>query len=114
MEIIYRTDIRPDTDQIIDVYNSSGINRPTAENERIAKMYDNSNLIVAQVWSTVYNSSCASSTYKQAASWNSNSKTATPDASVGYEYGYQIINSNHKVKIDGTYYSYDQELKSCD
>jgi predicted N-acetyltransferase YhbS len=46
MEIIYRTDIRPDTDQIIDVYNSSGINRPTAENERIAKMYDNSNLIV--------------------------------------------------------------------
>jgi N-acetylglutamate synthase-like GNAT family acetyltransferase len=46
MEIIYRTYIRPDTDQIIDVYNSSGINRPTAENERIAKMYDNSNLIV--------------------------------------------------------------------
>lgn len=26
MEIIYRTDITPDTDQIIDVYNSSGIN----------------------------------------------------------------------------------------
>ena len=46
MEIIYRTDITPDTDQIIEVYNSSGINRPTADNERIAKMYDNSNLIV--------------------------------------------------------------------
>ena len=46
MEIIYRTDIRPDTEQIIDVYNSSGINRPTADNERIAKMYNNSNLIV--------------------------------------------------------------------
>lgn len=46
MEIIYRTDIRPDTDQIIDVYNSSGIKRPTADKQRIAKMYDNSNLIV--------------------------------------------------------------------
>ncbi len=46
MEIIYRTDITPDTDQIIDVYNSSGINRPTADKERIAKMYNNSNLIV--------------------------------------------------------------------
>jgi N-acetylglutamate synthase-like GNAT family acetyltransferase len=46
MEIIYRTDITPDNGQIIEVYNSSGINRPTADNERIAKMYDNSNLIV--------------------------------------------------------------------
>jgi len=46
MEIIYRTDITPDTDQIIDVYNSSGINRPTTDKERIEKMYDNSNLIV--------------------------------------------------------------------
>ena len=46
MEIIYRTDITPDTDQIIDVYNSSGINRPTGDKERIAKMYDNSNLII--------------------------------------------------------------------
>lgn len=46
MKIIYRTDITPDTGQIIDVYNSSGINRPTADNERIAKMYDNSNLII--------------------------------------------------------------------
>ncbi|MBP6373340.1 MAG: GNAT family N-acetyltransferase [Flavobacterium sp.] len=46
MEIIYRTDIIPDTDQIIEVYNSSGINRPTPDKERIAKMYDNSNLII--------------------------------------------------------------------
>ena len=49
MEIIYRTDITPDIDQIIDVYNSSGINRPTTDKERIAKMYDNSNLI-ATAW----------------------------------------------------------------
>jgi len=46
MELTYRIDITPDTDQIIDVYNSSGINRPTVDKERIKKMYDNSNLIV--------------------------------------------------------------------
>jgi len=46
MEIIYRTDITPDTEQIIDVYNNSGINRPTADKDRIAKMYANSNLII--------------------------------------------------------------------
>ena len=46
MEIIYRKDITPDTDQIIDVYNSSGINRPTTDKERIEKMYANSNLVL--------------------------------------------------------------------
>lgn len=46
MELIYRTDITPHTEQIIDVYNSSGLNRPTADKERIAKMYANSNLVV--------------------------------------------------------------------
>jgi predicted N-acetyltransferase YhbS len=46
MEIIYRNDITPDTDQIIDVYNSSGINRPTTDKERIEKMYSNSNLVL--------------------------------------------------------------------
>lgn len=47
MEIIYRTDITPDIDKIIDVYNSSGINRPTTDKDRITKMYVNSNLIVS-------------------------------------------------------------------
>lgn len=46
MDIIYRTDIRPDTDQIIDLYNSSGLNRPTDDQARIAKMYAHANLIV--------------------------------------------------------------------
>ncbi|HLR49794.1 MAG TPA: GNAT family N-acetyltransferase [Candidatus Sphingobacterium stercoripullorum] len=46
MKITYRTDITPDTNQIIDVYNSSGINRPTTDKERIAKMYNSSNLII--------------------------------------------------------------------
>ncbi len=49
MEITHRLDVIPDTDQIIDVYNSSGINRPTTDKERIKKMYDNSNL-VATAW----------------------------------------------------------------
>lgn len=48
--IFYRTDLTPDINHIIDVYNSSGINRPTTDNERIAKMYKNSNLIVT-AWS---------------------------------------------------------------
>lgn len=46
MEIIYRLDIIPDTNQIIDLYNSSGINRPTSDKKRILKMYANSNLIL--------------------------------------------------------------------
>lgn len=46
MEIIYRTDIIPETSQIIDLYESSGINRPTRDAERISRMYSNSNLIV--------------------------------------------------------------------
>lgn len=46
-EIIFKLDIVPGTAQIIDVYDSSGINRPTAEKERIARMYANSNLIVS-------------------------------------------------------------------
>lgn len=39
-------DFTPDIDQIIEVYNSSGIKRPTVDKERIAKMYANSNLII--------------------------------------------------------------------
>ena len=46
MEISYRSDIIPETEVIIDVYDNSGINRPTCDKERIAKMYANSNLVV--------------------------------------------------------------------
>src|SRR5699024_2624335 len=46
MKITYRTNITPDTNKIIDVYNSSCINRPTTDKERIAKMYNSSNLII--------------------------------------------------------------------
>jgi len=46
MEITYKLDTTPETELIIDLYNSSGINRPTTDTERISKMYANSNLIV--------------------------------------------------------------------
>jgi ribosomal protein S18 acetylase RimI-like enzyme len=46
MNINYKFDLAPTTEEIIEVYDSSGINRPTADKERIAKMYANSNLIV--------------------------------------------------------------------
>jgi len=46
MEIIYKFDRKPDTEIIIELYNSSGINRPTNDEERMAKMYGHSNLIV--------------------------------------------------------------------
>ena len=46
MEIAYKLDTIPDTNLIIELYNSSGINRPTTDKERITKMYSNSNLIV--------------------------------------------------------------------
>lgn len=46
MPITYKSNLTPDTQLIIDLYNSSGINRPTADHERIAKMYANSNLVV--------------------------------------------------------------------
>jgi predicted N-acetyltransferase YhbS len=46
MEITYRTDITPEINEIIAVCDSSGINRPTYDYDRIAKMYANSNLVV--------------------------------------------------------------------
>ena len=46
IEITYRKDIVPDVNQIIEVYNSSEINRPTTDKERIQKMFSNSNLII--------------------------------------------------------------------
>lgn len=46
MVITYKLDTIPETENIIDLYNSSGIDRPTADKERITQMYANSNLIV--------------------------------------------------------------------
>jgi len=46
MEIICKSGITPETDSIIEVYNSSGLNRPTSDRDRIVEMYANSNLVV--------------------------------------------------------------------
>ena len=46
MPITYKNNVTPTTEAIIEVYNSSTINRPTANVGRIAKMYANSNLVV--------------------------------------------------------------------
>lgn len=46
INITFRFDVTPTADQIIQVYTSSGINRPVTDKPRIKKMYANSNLIV--------------------------------------------------------------------
>lgn len=47
MEIKYSFDKRPTAEQVIELYNSAGLPRPTNDKERIQKMYDSSNLIVS-------------------------------------------------------------------
>ncbi len=46
MDITYRYDIVPTPDQVIALYEDSGLPRPTTDKERIRKMYEHSNLIV--------------------------------------------------------------------
>lgn len=47
MNIVYRSDIYPATEEIIDLYDSAGLKRPTDDKHRIAKMYANSNLVIS-------------------------------------------------------------------
>ena len=47
MTITYKTGIIPSTASIIDVYNSSGINRPTDDSERITYMYSSAGLVIS-------------------------------------------------------------------
>lgn len=46
MNITYRTDITPTPEQVIELYENSGLSRPTHDKERIRKMVENANLIV--------------------------------------------------------------------
>ena len=46
MEITYKVDILPTTEQIIELYNNAGLPRPTHDAERIKKMFENSNLVI--------------------------------------------------------------------
>lgn len=46
MKIDYRIDITPTAEQIIELYENSGLPRPTNDKRRIEKMFQNSNLII--------------------------------------------------------------------
>jgi ribosomal protein S18 acetylase RimI-like enzyme len=46
MPVIYKDSVIPSSSHIINLYNSAGLPRPTADANRIQKMYDNSNLII--------------------------------------------------------------------
>ena len=46
MEITYKLDITPTPEQVIELYNSSKLPRPTNDSERIKRMFENSDLIV--------------------------------------------------------------------
>lgn len=47
MTITYRSDVLPEINQIIQLYRSAGLNRPVQDNQRIKKMFENSNLIIS-------------------------------------------------------------------
>ena len=47
MDITYQIGTIPSAQQIIELYDSAGLKRPTHDAERIAKMYQNSNLVVS-------------------------------------------------------------------
>lgn len=46
-EITYKFDVIPPMELIIELYNGSGIIRPTSDPYRIEKMYANSNLVIS-------------------------------------------------------------------
>ena len=47
MEIVYKTGIIPSAQQIIELYDTAGLKRPTHDAGRIARMYQNSNLVIS-------------------------------------------------------------------
>lgn len=46
MIVNYKFDTIPSTEEIVELYDSSGLNRPIADHQRIAQMYAHSNLVV--------------------------------------------------------------------
>ena len=46
MEITYRLDVIPSAEQIIELYDNTGLPRPTNDKNRIEKMFSNANLII--------------------------------------------------------------------
>lgn len=46
MSIYYTTERIPSSEQIVELYDLAGLPRPTHDRERIAKMYQHSNLVI--------------------------------------------------------------------
>jgi N-acetylglutamate synthase-like GNAT family acetyltransferase len=46
LEITYKFDVVPEAEEIIDLYESSGLPRPTQDANRIKEMFSNSDLVV--------------------------------------------------------------------
>lgn len=46
MKIIYKS-FRPTVEQVIQLYNESGLPRPTNDKQRIQQMFENSNLVIS-------------------------------------------------------------------
>ena len=46
MHISYKSDVRPEIDEIIALYKDSGLNRPVDDTPRMNQMYAQSNLVV--------------------------------------------------------------------
>jgi len=46
MSIFYGDDVFPDIEKVIELYEDSGLSRPTTDGERMGKMFDNSDLIM--------------------------------------------------------------------
>ena len=46
MELQYRSDIIPSIEAIIELYSSSGLERPLEDKDRITRMYQHSNLVL--------------------------------------------------------------------
>lgn len=46
MDIIFKTGIIPTPEQVIELYDNAGLPRPTNDQQRIKKMFENSNLVI--------------------------------------------------------------------
>ena len=50
MDIIYKFDVIPPVDMVIDSYTNADMPRPVADRLRMIKMFENSNLVIS-AWS---------------------------------------------------------------
>jgi predicted N-acetyltransferase YhbS len=46
MDIVYKLDVTPSPEQVIELYDNAGLPRPTHDKDRIRKMVENADLIV--------------------------------------------------------------------